>query len=1037
MARRVVTVVTMAIFKIFLSHTSDMAGFPADRSFVQAALDAVGRAGLVAVDMRYFPAGDVSPAEYCRERVRNCHIYVAIVGFRYGSMVEADGVSYTELEFREAGRASLPRLVFLLEESACPPELADADRGLIDGFRRRLSEGGLVVRAFRSGEGLELEVFHALTESVRAIGPSRLSVDSQAGRLAGVVSGAHWRRQLPAGTGAFTGRERELRQLTELARRTPEMAAEGAVLTSVIGGMGGIGKTALALRAAHHLAGRFPDGQLFIDLRGYTAGLEPLSPGTALEWLLQSLGVPVSQIPPGAEARAALYRHRLADTETLIILDNASSTSQVRHLLPGAGRCMVLITSRRRLAGLDDACAVDLGVLDEIDAVSLFHKVAGSGRIQANHPAVREIVDLCGHLPLAIRIVAARLRFNETPQVEELAAQLRGERDRLARLRDEGRDLTAAFSLSYQHLPAAEQSLFRLLGLVPGSDFDCYAAASLLSSDFAVAEQLLESLIDHNLLNQRTPGRFSLHDLVRVYARGLTAGALADAEVSARSDSDTVIGDSAADRLLNYYQRCAQAANRHIGGSWPDETIPAIPAGSSMPEITSPEAAAAWMEAEHFNVHAIADHALADGRPAQVISIRHSMNAFLRARGYWEEALALDRLALTATHDLADQRASADVLNDMGDVQKLTGDYATAIRTLELALGLYRQHGERPGEATALSRLGVVHSLIDDYSAAADTLTRALRIYRDLADLRGEAFVLTRLGAIQRVVGDYPAALANLARGLETCRSLGDQAGQASAVRQLGATHAVMGSFAEAVACQDEAFRLCSGLGDKLGMANALRQRCIPQYLTGAYADAADSLTNALALYREIGDRLGEANSQNNFGVVHHLTGQYPAAVNCLTQALELYHAIGNRNGAAEALGNLGATHLATGDLPAAAASLQQALTLHRSIGRKNGQIDVLNSLGELSMALEEPQNAQARYEEALALARQLTDPPGEARALKGIGQCHLHHQRRGEGESFLRQALEIYDRIGSPMAEDVRKIIADTNSDQLGRPGS
>jgi hypothetical protein len=255
--------------QVFVSHTSDMAQFPEGRSFVQAALDAVSRAGMAPVDMRYFAARDGKPADYCRQRVRECEIYVAVIGFRYGSVVAGEAVSYTELEFDAASTASLPRLVFLLDGTAGPlAALADADRGAVEGFRQRLRDAGLVVRAFASAADLELEVFHALTEVtggglavVPGTAPSALAV----------------RYSLPPDTAAFTGRDGELDRIT--AAVTDAAGAGGVVAIHAIGGMPGAGKTALAVHAAHLLRDRFPDRQLFIDLHAHTPGQEPVTSG--------------------------------------------------------------------------------------------------------------------------------------------------------------------------------------------------------------------------------------------------------------------------------------------------------------------------------------------------------------------------------------------------------------------------------------------------------------------------------------------------------------------------------------------------------------------------------------------------------------------------------------------------------------------------------------------------------------------------------------------------------------------------------------
>jgi Bacterial transcriptional activator domain/NB-ARC domain len=267
-------------------------------------------------------------------------------------------------------------------------------------------------------------------------------------------------RQLPADTRIFAGRGVELEHLVALAHgEGRDRADPGTVVFSAINGMGGVGKTALAVRAAHRLAERYPDGQLFIDLHGYSAELNPVDPEDALDYLLRSLGVPPEAIPRDAGGRAALYRSKLAETRTLIVLDNAVSAAQVRPLLPGAKDCLVLVTSRNQLASLDDAHQLALDVLSGADAGALLHGVSGRGRIPESEAA--ELVGLCGHMPLAIRIVAARLRHRSALSARMLIGELREERGRLARLRDSERDLGTVFASSLRVLPECEQRLFR------------------------------------------------------------------------------------------------------------------------------------------------------------------------------------------------------------------------------------------------------------------------------------------------------------------------------------------------------------------------------------------------------------------------------------------------------------------------------------------------------------------------------------------------------------------------------------------------
>ena len=331
-------------------------------------------------------------------------------------------------------------------------------------------------------------------------------------------------RQLPPAAGHFTGRGAELAWLTGLAACCdPQAVAGGTAVITAIDGMAGIGKTALAVHAAHRVSDRFPDGQLFVDLHGYTEGHSPREPGDALGMLLRALRVPMGRIPEDAQERAGLYRERLAGTRTLVLLDNAADEAQVRPLLPAAPGCLVLVTSRRRLKGLDDARSVSLNLLTQWDAVALLHAVTGPGRVPADDPLLDEIAHQCGRLPLALRIAGALLRHRLAWNPGHLAAVLRDEHRRVPALTDGERDLATMLGLSYIGLSEPHRLLLGRLAQVSGPDAAADAAAALLGTDPDTATGLLADLADHNLLITHAPGRYRLHDLIRAHARTLAA----------------------------------------------------------------------------------------------------------------------------------------------------------------------------------------------------------------------------------------------------------------------------------------------------------------------------------------------------------------------------------------------------------------------------------------------------------------------------------------------------------------------------------
>jgi hypothetical protein len=350
-------------------------------------------------------------------------------------------------------------------------------------------------------------------------------------------------RQLPSPPQMFTGRTREMAALDQVHDAS-------TVVISAIDGMAGIGKTALAVHLAHRIADRYPHGQLFIDLHGHTPGMAPREPAEALDYLLRALGVPGPQIPADLDDRAALYRTRLADQKMLILLDDAATETQVAPLLPGSPDCLVLITSRRRLSGLDPTHTLSLDTLPAPEAASLFVQTAGEGRLSDEPPdLVAELVELCGRLPLAIRIAAARLRSHPAWSLHHLVQRLRDQQHRLSELEAGQRSVAATLDLSYQHLSPDLQRTYRLLGLHPGPDIDMYATAALLDSTLPTVRQMLDHLLDAHLLFEPAAGRYRFHDLTRAHA----------AHTAARVQTQAT-RRTALNRLADYYRHTAAVA---------------------------------------------------------------------------------------------------------------------------------------------------------------------------------------------------------------------------------------------------------------------------------------------------------------------------------------------------------------------------------------------------------------------------------------------------------------------------------------------
>jgi DNA-binding SARP family transcriptional activator/tetratricopeptide (TPR) repeat protein len=821
------------------------------------------------------------------------------------------------------------------------------------------------------------------------------------------------RYQLPTDTRAFTGRSEELDQLTALILKAPVGSDAGMVVISAIDGMGGIGKTTLAVHAAHRAREQFPDGQLFLDLHGYTGGVEPLSAGDALDYFLRSLDVPPQAIPQDLGQRSAFFRDRLHGTRTLLILDNVSSAAQIRPLLPGSPGCLVLVTGRRRLTGLDDAHFLALDILPEADAVALLHKVAGPERIPAHHPAIAELVELCGRMPLAIRITAARLRRHESLRIEDLVGQLRDDSSRLSRLQDEDRALSAVFDLSYQNLSEAEQRLFRLLGLVPGPDFDAYAAAALLGTDRRPAEQLLDSLLDHNLLTQHAADRYQFHDLVRVYARSLTGEQTA-------AEPDSPLG-----RLLDYYVYAAQAADRYLSRLPRSEGLPRAAAPTAAPQPPDRPAALAWMRTERDNLTAALAHATAHGQAVRVVGLTAAMTAFLQQEGPWPLAAELHLAAATVAHEHGDLVGEANAFGDLGRARLSTGALTAASGLFERALAIFQGLGDQVGEGAGLWDLGRAQYLGGDCPTAIDTLSRALRLFQSVGHRLGEANALRELAHVHDLIGEFGAAAELVEPALRVFRELGDRLGEANCFWDLGRVRLMTGDYPGADGFFAQALTVYQELGQRTGEANALGDLGQVRMVTGDYAASTGLAERALVIFRSIGHRHGEGYTLLDLARVGDATGDYPAALGALGQAQAIFQDLGHRQGQAHVLHYIGRARAAAGDFDAAAGLLERALEIFRELVDPQSEAEVLNSAGALAARTVGADRAAAHYREALELARRVDSRLDEAHALEGLARCSADLGEPAAALACLGRAVEIYRRIGAAEAAAAQERLA------------
>jgi DNA-binding SARP family transcriptional activator/tetratricopeptide (TPR) repeat protein len=722
-------------------------------------------------------------------------------------------------------------------------------------------------------------------------------------------------RQLPASPQFFTGRLRELVAVEEIQDTS-------TVVISAIDGMAGIGKTALAVHAAHRLADRYPDGQLFIDLHGHTEGMEPVEPVHALDYLLRSLGVPGTQIPADPAERSALYRTRLADRRTLIVLDNAASEAQVQPLLPGTAGCLVLVTSRHRLAGLDRTSTLALDTLPIDDAVRLFIRTVGDDGLADQPPdLVAEVVELCDRLPLAIRIAAARLRSHSAWSLLDLVRRLRDQQHLLAELSAGHRSVAAALDLSYRHLGPDHRRAYRLLGLHPGPDVDLNATAALLGRSRIDAGRTVDQLLEAHLLHEPAAGRYRFHDLVRAHA----------AQV-ARDESRPAI-DAAVTRLLDYY-RCTAARAMDAAYPFEIERRPTVPtAGTAEPDVSDPARALDWLDTELHNVRACADHAAEHGRPEHVVHLSAILDRHLYTRGRYPEAETLHRQAAVAARTTGDRAAEADALTGLGGIHWVQGRYVEAAELFEKALRVARTAGHRAGEMAALTFLGRIHWAQGRPAASADLFSEALRIARATGRRAGELDALTGLGRVLVMQGRYNEAIGYYRDVLPTARVIGHRAAELYALTGLATIHLQHERYAEASEQFHEALMIARASGHQSGELSALT--CLGHICRkqGMHAQATDRYQQLLDLAQRNGDRNYEFEARQGLGRLRHITGDPDAAIAHHDEALALAADLGQPLDQARAHDGLAYANQALGRNSEAREHWRQALTILTDIG--------------------------------------------------------------------------------------------------------
>ena len=641
---------------------------------------------------------------------------------------------------------------------------------------------------------------------------------------------------LPTAVPGFTGRAFELRALSARTGR-----GGGPVLITAIGGTAGVGKTALAVHWARRHADRFPDGQLYVNLRGFGPG-DPVAPAEALRGFLDALQVPAGQIPATLDERRDRYRALLDGKKILILLDNARDTAQVRPLLPAGPDALVLVTSRNQLTDLiteDAAGQICLDVLATADARQLLAHRLGPARVAAEPAAADELIGLCARLPLALAITAARAAAHPGFSLAALAAELRDARGRLDALStgEDTADVRAVFSWSYQDLPVPAARMFRLLGLHPGPDITAQAAASLADLTVPEASRLLRDLTRCYLLSEHAPGRYGFHDLLRAYA----------AEQAASEDTPP-LREAATARMLDHYLHTAHAAALALNPSREPITLAPARPGVTPERLTSHHTALAWFEAEHHVLIATVTHAANTGHDIHAWQLPWAMTTFLDGHGHWHQQATLQHTALDAATRLGDKAGQAAARRLLAHNCARLGDYDQAHDHLTSCVELYRQIEDHAGEARTHQSLSWVADQQDHYAGALVHDEQALALFEAIGNQSGMAMTLNSLGWHRALLGDYQRALESCRQALTLHRELGNRHGEAATWDSLGYAHHHLGQHADAVACHGRAVDLLAELGDRVSRASALTHLGDAQLAAGDDTAARRTWEQALAI---------------------------------------------------------------------------------------------------------------------------------------------------------------------------------------------
>ena len=798
--------------------------------------------------------------------------------------------------------------------------------------------------------------------------------------------------QLPSDIVDFTGREDSVADVQRLLR-PPDGRLGTAAPVVLVTGQPGAGKTALAIHAAHQLRlnEEFPDGQLYVNLRGYEE--QTLDPSRVLEGFLRTLGVEASAIPERLEDRAQRYRARLANRRVLVVLDNASAEAQVRPLRPGGqGGSALLITSRSRLSGLEAVQPVSIDVFSSEEALKFLARIVGQERIDAELPAARRIIRLCGYLPLAVRVAGARLAARPHWPVAKLAQRLGDERRRLSELKVGDLQVWTSLFSGYRGLHPRERKAFRLLGLPTGPDFAAWVAGALLDIDAADAEELVERLVDARMLEVAGVDptgllRYRFHDLLRDLARERL-----EKEESAK------VRQEALERALSAYSVVAQKAAASV-----ETTVPFLPGTGRSGAASKPWPSSepgmvevllhdplGWFAAERTSLVSAAEQAHDQGLWELTVNLVAPLASFFTLRSHWTDWEHSQELALSASQQAGDRRWEADALRGLARAYSEQHRWKEALLRLRESLMIVRETGDRTREAWTLLGMGDISTILQRFRSARRCLDACLSLFEQLDDGLGMAWTYWHLGIFYRFQGEYGEAQKNFQRALAAFRKLKRRRGEVMTLLNLGIIDRGQGRYSTALA----AFK-----------------RCLP-------------------ILAELGDARLQGYVWNNIGDLYREQGRLTGALEYLSRSLDVFVELRDSDGEAWNLLNIGMIYGSQGRFEDARRCLERSAALSRDLEDRQAEARALIALGETYRIQGRLDESLDWFEHGLRLLEP-HDVGWHARVLRGRGLALAAQGDSEAAQSALREAMEVVRHLGSPMLAEIERQLQEVTARQ------